>query len=133
MSRDAEEKSHPHHEYRIDKDEETIYQTFWGKFSVDDLQKAVFEISSDANFNPDYNVLADLGECELEFVPSDMKIFFEGFKDRWGSRTGKSAILVNTANETALAMWHQRNTVNVREVQVFCTEEAAIGWLKGEA
>ncbi len=121
------------HEYLIDEKERLIFQSFKGQYSFRDFETVVLKLTSDKRFSPDYNILTDIRECEIQFQPDDIMRFFQTFKDKVGESKGKTAIIVNAPKETAISTIHQKAVSDIREIQVFSNREAAMDWLKGSS
>ncbi len=118
------------YEYRIDDKNEIIYQSIKGECSTHDLETAVRKLTSDSAFSPHYAILTDLQECEFDFRSKGMEEFFQKFKDKFSDGEGKSALLVASPIETAIAVIHSKNVEGTRNIKVFSTYEAAMSWLK---
>jgi len=118
------------YEYKINNKERIIYNYFKGILRVDELESAVLKLSKDSSFDPHYNILTDLRECLFELRPQEMEQFIRIFKEKFSKGKGKSAIIIDTPIETAISTIFQDLVKNVRRIQIFSTDEAAIAWLK---
>lgn len=118
--------------YTIDDKEKIIYICYEGKMTVDDLNNNYLKLMEDSRFNPNYNILTDGRKCEalIQVEPTEIAKHVQLIKENFGSCRIKNAILVDSPIETAIAVLFQDMAIEVREVEVFCTEEGALNWLK---
>ena len=106
--------------------------TFTGESTIDELKIAFHEITIDPNYKPQYHVLGDLRACVFTFTPAALNELAHLLKERLGGSLGKTAVLINTPRETALAMLHKDKMVGTRTIELFSTLEAALTWLKSD-
>ena len=120
------------HTYAIDKEEGIIHVTFTGEIAVDELNAAALEITGNPDYKPQHHILNDLRHCTSTLTHGELTDFAHLFRERFVSRTGKSAILMDAPHTTALAMLHQQKTTGTRTTKLFTTHEEAVAWLKGD-
>ncbi len=118
--------------YIIDHKEEIIKISFIGENDKGDVMATLLEIIDDSKYKSHYNILTDLSDCSLSFNLTDLTEFSQLFEVKFSDSTGRSAIVINTPRETALAMLHRKNVEKTRKIRVFSTRKAALSWLRSE-
>jgi hypothetical protein len=118
------------HKFTIEEEEGIIHITFSGECAMDEVKTAVREITGDPNYKPQYDILTDLRDRVLAVNYDALDGLAHLFEERFGGSTGKSAILIDTPHETALAMLHQKKVAGTRTIELFSTRESALTWLK---
>lgn len=116
-------------EYNIDQKEKMIYHFISGDCDIDDFENAANKLIGDENFDQQYNILNDLSRCRFKFRHENLDRFVQFFIEQFGSRTGKSAIVVESPVETAVASLFQKRVEETRKIHLFSTYKAAIDWL----
>ena len=97
----------------INAQEKMIYLVINGECNSKDLEKMIFDLANEKEFNADYNMLTDLRECVFNFLPKDLAYFTHIFKDRFSEGKGKSAIIVSKARESASSLFDFAITYNL--------------------
>ncbi len=120
------------HEYAVDAVEEIGILTHRGYTDTEDLAVLLGRLVDDPRFLPHYGLLTDFSECRLAVTPSELGALAERYEAKLGSRTIRSAILVDSTRETALSMLYERRRERRRTVVVFSGREAALAFLRGE-
>lgn len=118
--------------YRIEKDLGRVRIDFSGRVELPELERMVEEISKDPEFSSDFSILTNAHEAEFAVALGELKEFASTIEEKLKGGTGKSALVVRTPHETALAMMHSKNVKRTRQVGVFHSIGAAIEWLDAE-
>jgi hypothetical protein len=118
------------HTLAIDETEGIITVSYTGECTLDELKAAVLEVTDSRDYRPSHHVLSDLRGCAIFLDPDRLPELARLFDERCADSTGKSALLLDTPHETALALLHQRNVAGARTTELFSTREAALAWLR---
>lgn len=116
--------------YQFEEEEKIIYLTFKGECNLEEIKESVHQITGDPNYKPHFHILTDIRNGRLAFQPNALTELAQLFEERFGGSTGKSAMLLSSPRETAMAMLHQKKVS--RTIELFSTREAALIWLKSD-
>ena len=105
-----------------------------GKVNFFDLLSYMNKLYKDKNYSPDYNVIDDLRNAQLEFSQEDIKKCIKIFEVKSESMTRtnltKFAILTKTPEQVVKAFLYRKYAKNLSVVfEVFSTVFSAIDWL----
>ena len=119
------------HEYRIEPERRRMESRYRGDFDLKSFLRGLEKISRDPAFDPDYDTLVDLKECNLQIDVSDVETIAEIFDGIYASGKGRTAVLLDDPRSTALAMLFQKRAFS-REIRLFNKRENALNWLEGK-
>ena len=117
------------HEYHIDTEKGIMTHSFHGDVYIKDWEQERLKSLSDADYHPTFNVLVDMQGATMKSEPEEIEKFVPLLKATPESYGIKHALLVDSPNETAMAMIYQDCVKTLRNVKVFSTYEAAVEWL----
>lgn len=86
----------------------------------------------DPEYDLSYSILADARGCVFLGDTDDVVQLSQVYRENRASHGIKHAIIVDTPIETALAFCYRDYLQDCRNVEVFCTYDAAMSWLLGE-
>ena len=117
--------------FDIHPEHERVEVTLSGTLSVADLEQVTKSLHASPEFDPGFDVFTDARGVRLAIEPKEVMEFADFYCKHLASATGRSALLMNTPRETALALIHKHAVQHRRTIEVFQAEEAAVKWLEG--
>jgi len=118
------------HGHTVDREAGLARIVITGDCSLPDLVEVIRAVAADADFELTFDILTDARRCQFTLGPDDILALGETYGEIFAGTTGRSAIVVRTPRETALALLHQRCAGRVRPIQLFSKREAAMAWLR---
>ena len=117
--------------YQIFPENKIILEKYIGVIYLEDYSQMKEQQFTDVNYRSNYNVIADFRNATFprNKPMTELMAFFTEHKDRFSQR--KSALLVNTPNETSQAFFFSHSIGDAAPIyaNVFSTMEAAFHWL----
>jgi hypothetical protein len=118
--------------HEIDEDGGIIHITYTGECDVDELKTVIQEVIRSPDYRSSYHVLSDFRGCVVSCYPHRLPELARMFEKNYADSTGKSAMILDTPYQTAIAMPHQKNVEGTRVTKLFSTREAALSWLESD-
>ena len=116
-------------QYTIDRSASTAYVIATGEINSRSCLKQAHDLTSDPNFRPEFNVLADLRYAKWSPTPNeafDLGQAVAQFQDRF---LGKIAVLANVQFERHSRSTSRTAQANGFRIRVFSGLDTAIEWL----
>ncbi|WP_372640994.1 hypothetical protein [Ancylomarina sp.] len=119
--------------YVILEKEQIIIEYHSGEINVDDIINSRKVISSNPDYNPNFNIVLDIRDASMNLSPHDVArgvAFIKKFNILLGER--KSAFLTSSPNHVVITTLFSRGLGGFPiKPRVFSTEKAAFEWSSG--
>lgn len=115
--------------YKIVRENRIILERFNSVANLQNVMEASLAIWSDPGYNKNYNGLADLRGCKVEFGLKEIAKLFMFFANNANTAKGRLAILVDNPDATARSYLFQNKLSGILKAKVFSTTESAADFL----
>lgn len=117
--------------YQVYPEQRFILQRLLGVVSMENLLKVKLEQDQDPSFDPDFSLLTDVREADVQFTPAEIQAYIQYLQAEFkGSKGRKIALVTSSPMAVAVGTLVQSNTGDLSdELQLFSTIPAALSWL----
>lgn len=117
--------------YKVYPVKRFILQRLLGVVNMANLLKTKLEQDQDPDFDPDFSLLTDVREADVQFTPAEIQAYIQYLQAEFKDSTGrKIALVTSSPMAVAVGTLIQSNTAEISdELQLFSTIPAALIWL----
>lgn len=117
--------------YKILIPHKTIVSYYYGDISIDDLINCKTQMSEDKDYNPNYNLLLDFRNCNLNFSKASVIKHVEFVQNNKKIRADRFTVfLTEKPNEVVLTKLFEMLKGDLPiKTAIFTTPKAAVNWL----
>lgn len=117
--------------YKISPNIRLIEEFYSGQIGIDFINQCLEKMSSDKDFDPSFDIIVDFSAAHFDESCKNaamLKQAVESHDQTYVASWSKTAIIVDSPFNTACVTLFRNRSVT-RNIEVFCTREAAERWM----